>query len=1212
MVKVGNILVTAVLVSAILLSSCGRTAEESEVEVQEVASQMISAGEGGNITVTEEDSPNLAGLQLNIPIGALDVDQEISIGEVISDDLSPLPEDHLSLGCRVSLKPDGLSFNSPIVIKIPLSEEKWHAWENLVSREDFKLVKYNHSSRSWTVVPSYVDDTGVVTAEISGFSVWDTVLFWKSDNPASRDKIEELARFWMPDHDWEYVENRLDRTPMFVGNEDLTFAEAIGCLLLAEDMWEKLSDGNFYAAVTVVEAAAETLPMDLLKLAAKAVIGMASPLSLLTIVANVAIRYGLMNWDIEGLNAQIRRYLSWRGWFYIADGTWVYQAEHDWGHDWVMEGWWETLPIRDGTGRFVASQPLGGGYQREIPGLYPPEIDLDQLFNDLGPTLVELLDKAYENGLQDDRNWLWRWFKELYRPPRIEISAADSVIVGEEMTLDGTITVGLLVNEEITIREGEADKLAGRPVVWEWKQTAGPLVNLDTQRLRQSIILTELGEYAFELHVRDTLVENHNLASVVVTCIEEGPDKAYLTVTSTAGGSVTTPGEGTYDYDAGTTVNLVATPASGYRFVNWAGDVGAIANINAATTTVTMNSDYSITANFAVIPPVQYDLTISSTAGGTVTTPGEGSFTYNAGTVIDLVATPASGYRFVNWTGDVGAIANINAATTTVTMNSDYSIIANFVQITMVAAGSRHTVGLKSNGTVVAVGYNSYGKCNVDGWTDIIQVAAGVYHTVGVKSDGTVVAVGRNDDGKCNVDGWTDIIQVAAGVYHTVGVKSDGTVVAVGSNDYGECNVDGWTDIVQVATGDDHTVGVKSDGTVVAVGSNDYGECNVDGWTGIIQVAAGDLHTVGLESDGTVVSVGYGGLGQRNVGGWTDIIQVAAGDLHTVGLKSDGTVVAVGSNSYGKCNVDGWTDITQVAAGDFHTVGLKYDGTVVAVGWNYFGQCNVDSWTGITQVAAGDYHTMGLESDGTVVAVGWNSDGQCNVEGWTDIVQVAAGWDHTVGLKSDGTVVATGDNNHGQCDVSGWMDIGQVAAGGHHTVGLEDDGTVVAVGWNSDGQCNVEGWTDIVQVAAGGYHTVGLKYDGTVVAVGWNSGQCSVGGWTDITQVAAGNLHTVGVKSDSTVVAVGRNDYEQCNVEGWTDIVQVAAGDYHTVGVKSDSTVVAVGSNDYGECNVDGWTGIIQVAAGGYHTVGLRDDSIVVATGPDVELAKWNLIEAVP
>ena len=98
----------------------------------------------------------------------------------------------------------------------------------------------------------------------------------------------------------------------------------------------------------------------------------------------------------------------------------------------------------------------------------------------------------------------------------------------------------------------------------------------------------------------------------------------------------------------------------------------------------------------------------------------------------------------------------------------------------MVAAGGGYIVGLKSDGTVVAMGGNNDGQCNVGGWTDIVQVSANNVHTVGLKSDGTVVAVGDNGSGQCDVGGWTDITQVAAGYEHTVGLKSDGTVVAAG------------------------------------------------------------------------------------------------------------------------------------------------------------------------------------------------------------------------------------------------------------------------------------------------------------------------------------------------------------------------------------------------------------------------------------------------
>jgi len=63
-------------------------------------------------------------------------------------------------------------------------------------------------------------------------------------------------------------------------------------------------------------------------------------------------------------------------------------------------------------------------------------------------------------------------------------------------------------------------------------------------------------------------------------------------------------------------------------------------------------------------------------------------------------------------------------------------------------------VGLKTDGMAVALGYNTYGQCDVGGWTGIIEVAAGAGYTVGLKSGGTVVAVGGNDQGQCNVTGW--------------------------------------------------------------------------------------------------------------------------------------------------------------------------------------------------------------------------------------------------------------------------------------------------------------------------------------------------------------------------------------------------------------------------------------------------------------------------
>ena len=46
------------------------------------------------------------------------------------------------------------------------------------------------------------------------------------------------------------------------------------------------------------------------------------------------------------------------------------------------------------------------------------------------------------------------------------------------------------------------------------------------------------------------------------------------------------------------------------------------------------------------------------------------------------------------------------------------------------------------------------------------QVACGGDHSLGLKSDGTVVAAGPNGPGtpgQCNVESWTDVVEVAGG-----------------------------------------------------------------------------------------------------------------------------------------------------------------------------------------------------------------------------------------------------------------------------------------------------------------------------------------------------------------------------------------------------------------------------------------------------------------
>ncbi len=77
---------------------------------------------------------------------------------------------------------------------------------------------------------------------------------------------------------------------------------------------------------------------------------------------------------------------------------------------------------------------------------------------------------------------------------------------------------------------------------------------------------------------------------------------------------------------------------------------------------------------------VTHDLAVGSSAGGSVTQPGEGIFSFDHERIVDLLAVSEGGYRFLNWSGDTGQVAGIFSAQTTITMDDSYSITANFEQ----------------------------------------------------------------------------------------------------------------------------------------------------------------------------------------------------------------------------------------------------------------------------------------------------------------------------------------------------------------------------------------------------------------------------------------------------------------------------------------------------------------------------------------------------
>lgn len=126
-----------------------------------------------------------------------------------------------------------------------------------------------------------------------------------------------------------------------------------------------------------------------------------------------------------------------------------------------------------------------------------------------------------------------------------------------------------------------------------------------------------------------------------------------------------------YVYDSLAQVTLEAIPVQGYRFVSWS---GSEFNSTANQVTIDMNCNIALTATFSLITPV---LTIAKHGDGNILPP-VGQYDYPIGTVINLKATPAKGWKFDGWTPNV---TNPNSAETSLTLNSDMTVTAGFSRI---------------------------------------------------------------------------------------------------------------------------------------------------------------------------------------------------------------------------------------------------------------------------------------------------------------------------------------------------------------------------------------------------------------------------------------------------------------------------------------------------------------------------------------------------
>ncbi|HEY5041365.1 MAG TPA: chromosome condensation regulator [Verrucomicrobiae bacterium] len=297
-----------------------------------------------------------------------------------------------------------------------------------------------------------------------------------------------------------------------------------------------------------------------------------------------------------------------------------------------------------------------------------------------------------------------------------------------------------------------------------------------------------------------------------------------------------------------------------------------------------------------------------------------------------------------------------------------------------------------------------------NGAQPVTKIAAGGYHSLFLKGDGSLWAMGDNDYGQLG-DGTINKKNVPKQI-----VASNVTAIAAGQ--------------LGNEAGGLHSLFLKGDGSLWAMGDNESGQLG-DGTTdnmvvpeqivasNVTAIAAGGLHSLFLKSDGSLWAMGVDVYGQLGDGTFrttapygtslpeqivaSNVTAIAAGDFHSLFLKSDGSLWAMGDNEDGQLG-DGTTNsmdvpeqivasnVTAIAAGGWHSLFLKSDGSLWAMGIDYYGQLGDGIFrttapygtslpeqivaANVTAIAAGGYHSLFLESDGSLWAMGADIYGQ--------------------------------------------------------------------------------------------------------------------------------------------------------------------------------------------------------------------------------------------
>ena len=207
----------------------------------------------------------------------------------------------------------------------------------------------------------------------------------------------------------------------------------------------------------------------------------------------------------------------------------------------------------------------------------------------------------------------------------------------------------------------------------------------------QSVVATAGAGYAFfcwtatgDASIKDSAASSTSVtlrgdSTITAVFVKSGSESKLTMAASPAAGGTTSPAVGTTTTVAtGAATSISATAVAGYSFSSWSASANAtFADATAASTTVTLTGDATVTAIFSVVTH-----TVTFTAGSNGSVSGTTSQTVAHGSDCSAVTAVANtNYHFVNWTGD-GFTTSTDNPLTVKGVASNLAVTANFARDT--------------------------------------------------------------------------------------------------------------------------------------------------------------------------------------------------------------------------------------------------------------------------------------------------------------------------------------------------------------------------------------------------------------------------------------------------------------------------------------------------------------------------------------------------